>query len=193
MRRSTQLIQSMLWLIAQSLPLSSGQKKILHLKNYQLWLPKPRPTTHEKLSPLAQVVLRPPAREELWSTRKKKLEISQDMWDTWGQESIQIQLKESVPNCYYQQTQSAHEAANLEGRPKAERKPTVNDTTEIEDRAELDDEEYDSTNPSLRIPTSLEEALEEADWYTYVLEKLPIFLFKDNHWKWINQQCFLRQ
>lgn len=64
------------------------------------------------------------------------------------------------------------EAISLGGRPKAERLPAVNNTTEIEDGEKSNTEECNSTSPSLKVSTSLEEALADPNWYMVVLEEL---------------------
>lgn len=48
----------------------------------------------------------------------------------------------------------------------------MNDTTETKDGVELEDEGCCSNCPYMEMPTSLEETLEDADWYAVVLEEL---------------------
>lgn len=81
------------------------------------------------------------------------------------------------------------EAISLGGRPKAERLPAVNNTTEIEDGEKLNIEECNSTSPSLKMSTSLEEVLTDPDLYMVVLEELLEFCLKNDHCRYLSQLC----
>lgn len=72
-------------------------------------------------------------------------------------------------------------AITLGGTPGTERLPVADDTIKTVDEVESDDGACDSNWPSSNMPTSPEEALADADWYTILLEDLLVFHLKDDN------------
>lgn len=67
------------------------------------------------------------------------------------------------------------------GRPEAEGQLVVLNTTETEDGVASYDKTRCSINASLVLLTSLEETVQDADWWTFAMEEILGFHLKDNH------------